>query len=137
MTRCNNKQTTRGKQQYIFLSVRIFNLHENVRTCFFIYTLRPTDFVARNLLTTRLRHILGHDCHKVLKHVLKSYNFFSCRKRVARRLRATKSYRVNRPLGFFIKSEEKSLNRTDFKGIGKICFKYNCRVCQVHMFKMY
>ena len=25
---------------------------------------------------TCLGHILGHDCHKVLKHVLKSYNFF-------------------------------------------------------------
>ena len=39
------------------------------------------DFVAYNLLTTRLRHFLGHDCRKVLKHVLKSYDFFSCRKR--------------------------------------------------------
>ena len=55
------------------------------------------DFVARNLLTTRLRHILGHDCRKVLKHVLKSYDFFSCRKRVVRRMRATKSHRVDRP----------------------------------------
>ena len=26
--------------------------------------------------TTSLRHILDHDCHKVLKHVFKSYNFF-------------------------------------------------------------
>ena len=34
------------------------------------------DFVACDLLTTRLRHILGHDCRKVLKHVFKSYNFF-------------------------------------------------------------
>ena len=55
------------------------------------------DFVAYNLLVTCLRHILGHDCRKVLKHVLKSYDFFSCRKRVIRRLRAIKSYRVNRP----------------------------------------
>ena len=37
------------------------------------------DFVAYNLLTTHLRHFLGHDCRKVLKHGLKSYNFFSCR----------------------------------------------------------
>ena len=29
-----------------------------------------------NLLTTRLRHFWGHDCRKVLKHVLKSYDFF-------------------------------------------------------------
>ena len=28
------------------------------------------DFVAYNLLTTRLRHILGHDCRKVVKHVV-------------------------------------------------------------------
>ena len=26
--------------------------------------------------TTRSRHFLGHNCHKVLKHVLKSYNLF-------------------------------------------------------------
>ena len=52
-----------------------------------------------------LRHaydILGHNCRKVLKHVLKSYDFFSCRKRVVRRLHATKSYRVNRPYQGFI-----------------------------------
>ena len=41
------------------------------------------DFVAYNLLTTRLRHILGHDYRKVLEHVLKSYDIFSCRKQVA------------------------------------------------------
>ena len=56
------------------------------------------DFVAYNLFTTRLLHFLGHDFRKVLlKHVLKSYGFFSCRKRVVRKLHATKSYRVNRP----------------------------------------
>ena len=43
---------------------------------------------------------IGHDCRKVLKHVLKSYDIFSCRKRVVRRLHATKSHRVNRPLEF-------------------------------------
>ena len=32
---------------------------------------------------TSLRHVLGHDCHKVLKHVFKSYDFFLCRKQVA------------------------------------------------------
>ena len=50
-------------------------------------TLRPIytryDFVARNLLTTRLRHFLGHDCRKVLKHVWKSYNFLGVVQEVA------------------------------------------------------
>ena len=32
---------------------------------------------------TLIQHILGHDCRKVLEHVLKSYDFFSCRKEVA------------------------------------------------------
>ena len=41
-------------------------------------------------LMTRLHHFLGHNCSKVLKHILKSYNFFqlflqlfSCCKEVA------------------------------------------------------
>ena len=34
------------------------------------------DFVACSPLTTRSRHLLCHDCRQVLKHVLKSYNFF-------------------------------------------------------------
>ena len=38
--------------------------------------LHGTIFVACDLLTTRLRHLLGHDCRKVLEHVLKSYDFF-------------------------------------------------------------
>ena len=41
------------------------------------------------------------DCRKVAKHALKSYDFFSCRKRLVRRLHATKSYRVNRSLESF------------------------------------
>ena len=38
--------------------------------------LHGTIFVAYNFLMTRLRHFLGHDCPKVLKYVLKSYDFF-------------------------------------------------------------
>ena len=48
-----------------------------------INTERDYDFVACNLLTTRLRHCLGHDYCKVLKLVLKSYNFFRVVKEVA------------------------------------------------------
>ena len=34
------------------------------------------DFVACDPLTTSLQHFLGHDCRKVLRHVLKSYASF-------------------------------------------------------------
>ena len=49
------------------------------------------DFATCILHTTRLQHFLGHNCRKVLKHVLKSYDFFhviyACREGSMRRNR--------------------------------------------------
>ena len=44
------------------------------------------DFVACNLLTTRLRQFSGHDCRKVLEHVLKSYDILSWRFRISKNI---------------------------------------------------
>ena len=68
-------------------------------------------------LTTRFRPRLSYG----FKHVLKSYDFFSCRKRVVRRLHATKSYRVNRPLDFFSCRKEVAYDK-----IARATYPYPC-----------
>ena len=66
-------------------------------------------------LTTRFRPRLSYG----FKHVLKSYDFISCRN--IRRLHTTKSYRVNRPLDFFSCRKEVAYDK-----IARATYPYPC-----------
>ena len=90
--------TQNGKKGNTFAQRRHerFDEENNIST---VHPVKPKgrftryDFVACNLLTTRLQH--EKSC-RILKHVLKPYDSRGL-KSVVRRLHATKSHLVNRP----------------------------------------